>query len=57
MASAATKKAFGIGLTDAVALLFVLVVPALSHLTAVPFICWIPCVLQCLVLYWSAAAV
>ena len=37
MASAATKKAFGIGLTDAVALLFVLVVPALSHLTAVPF--------------------
>ena len=37
MATVASKKAFGIGLTDAVALLFVLVVPALSHLTAVPF--------------------
>ena len=37
MASVATKKAFGIGVTDAVALLFVLVVPALSHLTAIPF--------------------
>ena len=36
-ASIARKKAFGIGLTDAVALLFVLVVPALSHMTAVPF--------------------
>ncbi|MBQ6014688.1 MAG: hypothetical protein IJL22_00080 [Bacteroidales bacterium] len=37
MATVASKKALGIGLTDAVALLFVLVVPALSHLTAVPF--------------------
>ena len=36
-ASIARKKALGIGLTDAVALLFVLVVPALSHMTAVPF--------------------
>ena len=32
-----TKKAVGIGLTDAVALLFIFAVPALSHLFAVPF--------------------
>ena len=37
MAALAGKRAIGIGVTDAVALLFVLVVPALSHLTAVPF--------------------
>ncbi|MBR3563136.1 MAG: hypothetical protein IKN93_04855 [Bacteroidales bacterium] len=37
MAVVASKRAIGIGLTDAVALLFVLVVPALSHMTAVPF--------------------
>ena len=37
MAALAGKRALGIGLTDAVALLFVLVVPALSHLTSVPF--------------------
>ena len=37
MAALASKKAFGIGLTDAVALLFVMAVPALSHLTSVPF--------------------
>ena len=36
-ASIARKKAFGIGLTDAVAVLFILGVPALSHLTSVPF--------------------
>lgn len=36
-ASIARKKAFGIGLTDAVALLFIYLVPTLSHLTAVPF--------------------
>ena len=36
-ASIARKKAFGIGLTDAVAVLFILAVPALSHLTSVPF--------------------
>ena len=36
-ASIARKKAFGIGFTDAVAVLFVLAVPALSHLTPVPF--------------------
>lgn len=35
--SIARKKAFGIGFTDAVAVLFVLAVPALSHLTPVPF--------------------
>ena len=37
MAALAGKRAIGIGVTDAVALLFVLMVPALSHLTAVPF--------------------
>ena len=37
MAVLAGKRAIGIGVTDAVALLFVLVVPALSHLTSVPF--------------------
>lgn len=37
MAVVSSKRAIGIGLTDAVALLFVLVVPALSHMTAVPF--------------------
>lgn len=37
MASAAVKKAAGIGLTDAAALLFIYLVPTLSHLTSVPF--------------------
>ena len=37
MAVVSSKRAIGIGLTDAVALLFVLVVPALSHMTSVPF--------------------
>ena len=36
-ASIARKKALGIGITDAVAVLFILAVPALSHLTSVPF--------------------
>ena len=36
-ASIARKKALGIGVTDAVAVLFILAVPALSHLTSVPF--------------------
>lgn len=36
-ASIARKKALGIGITDAVAILFILAVPALSHLTSVPF--------------------
>ena len=37
MASATVRKAAGIGLTDAAALLFIYLVPTLSHLTAVPF--------------------
>ena len=37
MASATIRKAAGIGLTDAAALLFIYLVPTLSHLTAVPF--------------------
>lgn len=37
MAVSVTRKAVGIGLTDAVALLFVYLVPALSHLTSLPF--------------------
>ncbi|MBP5567382.1 MAG: hypothetical protein J6X57_07870, partial [Bacteroidales bacterium] len=37
MASTAVRKAAGIGLTDAAALLFIYLVPTLSHLTAVPF--------------------
>jgi hypothetical protein len=37
MAAIAGNKAAGIGITDAAALLFVFAVPALSHLTAVPF--------------------
>jgi hypothetical protein len=36
-ASIARKKALGIGITDAVAVLFILAVPAFSHLTSVPF--------------------
>ena len=37
MASVTVRKAAGIGLTDAAALLFIYLVPTLSHLTAVPF--------------------
>ena len=37
MAVSVTRKAVGIGLTDAVALLFVYLVPTLSHLTSLPF--------------------
>ena len=37
MAVSVSKKALGIGLTDAAALLFIFAVPALSHLSALPF--------------------
>ena len=37
MAVSVSKKAVGIGLTDAAALLFIFAVPALSHLFSVPF--------------------
>ena len=37
MSVVARDKAVGIGLTDAAAVLFVFAVPALSHLTSVPF--------------------
>ena len=37
MAVSVSKKAIGIGLTDAAALLFIFAVPALSHLSALPF--------------------
>ena len=37
MAVSVTRQAVGIGLTDAVALLFVYLVPTLSHLTSLPF--------------------
>ena len=37
MAVIAGRKAIGIGVTDAFALLLIFAVPALSHLTAVPF--------------------
>lgn len=36
-ASVASRKAIGIGVTDAVAVLFIYLVPTLSHLTSLPF--------------------